>query len=390
MKTILLALSSLLLAACASVPRQSAGDSLLQDALFRPPAEPPDAGAALQISPAMQRFVNEDFRRGNGARDAMGWLTRVLSGDGPLALRYDASRTRNAAEAFDGRAGNCMSLVLMTGALARELGIQVRFQEVYIEDTWSRSGDLSLASGHINIALGSSAVTGSRLPGASPDAVVIDFLPSEELRGQRTRAIREETVLAMYMNNRAAELLAQARLDDAYAWARAAILQEPGFLNSYNTLGVIYLHHGNSVEAERSLRHVLQMEPEHTSAMSNLVRALADQGRTNEAQELAAQLAKVDPTPPFYFFDQGVAAMKRGDYASAKQLFTRETRRASYNHEFHFWLALAELGLGHPESARKQLRQALENSTTPQDQALYTAKLDWLKQVREQKGRAPG
>ncbi|MDP3857488.1 MAG: tetratricopeptide repeat protein [Stagnimonas sp.] len=380
----ILTLVSLLLAACASQPRLGVNAALLQDALFAPPAEPIDISQALALSPAMQELLDHDFQLRHGGRDPQGWLLRAMAQDGPLALHYDSSLTRNAAQAFDSHSGNCLSLTLMTGAFAKRLGLPVRYQSVYIADSWSRSGDLNLASGHVNLALGSYPLTGTRIQGDTPGAVVIDFLPAEELRGQRTRAIREETVLAMYLNNRAAEQLALAQLDQAYAFVRAAIHQDPSFLNSYNTLGVIYLRHGRLPEAERSLRYALSLEPENTSAMSNLVQVLTDQGKTAEAQQLAAQLAAIDPNPPFYFFDQGLAAMKQGDYAAAKQLFKRELRRAAYYHEFHFWLALADLGLGDPDRARKHLGIALENSATPQDHAFYAAKLDWLKQRRVQ------
>jgi hypothetical protein len=44
----------------------------------------------------------------------------------------------------------------------------------------------------------------------------------------------------MYLNNRAAERYTLGLIDDAYWWARAAIIQDPRFLSSYNTLGIIY------------------------------------------------------------------------------------------------------------------------------------------------------
>ena len=62
--------------------------------------------------------------------------------------------TRNAAQAFDARAGNCLSLVVMTAALAKELGLQVEYNSAYTEETWSRNGALLLRSGHINITIG--------------------------------------------------------------------------------------------------------------------------------------------------------------------------------------------------------------------------------------------
>lgn len=378
------ALLVLLLSACASQPRLGVNEALLDDRLFAAPQPPIQAAQALELSPAMQKFLDDEYRGGLQSRDPQAWLIQAFGREDQLALRYDSTITRNAAEAFETRSGNCLSLALMTGAIARAIGLPVRYQSVFMPENWSRSGGIGFASGHVNVALGSQPALGSRIPDGSDPPVTIDFLPPEELRGQRTRALREETVLAMYLNNRAAEWMAQAKLDEAYAWAKAAIHQDPSFISSYNTLGVIYLRNGNLREAERSLRYVLKLEPENTVAMSNLVQTLAQLGETRASQTLAARLATIDPHPPFHFFDQGVAAMRRGDYAEAKQLFAREVRRAAYHHEFHFWLALANLGLGDPERARKHLGIALENSTSPREHALYAGKLDWLNQRRIQ------
>jgi tetratricopeptide (TPR) repeat protein len=129
------------------------------------------------------------------------------------------------------------------------------------------------------------------------------------------------------------------------------------------------------------LRFVLDREPGNTQAMSNLVIALAAQGRIEESQRLAATLKALDPEPPFSHFNRGVAAMRAGDLAAAKAAFAREIARAPDYHEFHFWLALAHLGLGENEDARSQLALALRNSTTRRDTDLYAAKLDRLKQM---------
>jgi hypothetical protein len=58
----------------------------------------------------------------------------------------------------------------------------------------------------------------------------------------------------MFMNNRAAEELAQGRVHEAYWWLRGAHAQDPGFANLYNTLGVVYRHHGALAEAEQALQ----------------------------------------------------------------------------------------------------------------------------------------
>src|SRR6185503_17540088 len=109
----------------------------------------------------------------------------------------------------------------------------------------------------------------------------IDFLPSAELRGQRSEQVEENTLVAMYMNNKAAEALAANRLDDAYWWARAAVQQDRQLLIAYNTLGVIYRRHGELDDAERVLRFALALEPRSTNVLGNLAQLINDRGRAD-------------------------------------------------------------------------------------------------------------
>lgn len=376
----------LLLSACASVGPPKTGAELLQDRLFQPPAQPLDPREALALNEPVRAWIDADFRQQRDSRDPMGWLLAALKRKDQLGLRYDSDHTRTVAEAYADRAGNCLSLALLTGAVAREIGLSVHYQSVFVPDTWSRSGDLNVASSHVNVSISPRERPASRLPGPSllpaSTPVIIDFLPPEELLGQRSREIAEATMLAMYFNNRAAERLAEGDYDGAYAAVSAAIRQDPTFLSTYNTLGVLYLRQGHAREAERTLRYALAQEPENTAAMANLVRVLQQRGAADEAARLQRQLAELEPYPPYHFFDLGVAAMQRADYREAAKLFRRELRRAAYQHEFHFWLALAELGLGEPEQAKRQMGLALEHSTTQRERTLYAAKLDWLqKQV---------
>ncbi len=190
----------------------------------------------------------------------------------------------------------------------------------------------------------------------------------------------------MYMNNRAAELLVQDKLDDAYWWARKAILSDPEFLNSYNTLGVIYQHHGDPAAAEQVLRHAHNVDATNTIFLFNLAQTLQDLNRPAEAEALRAQLARLEPYPPFYFFNQGQLAMQQGDFVKARNLFLRELDRSPDYHEFHFWLAVASFKLGDLKDADRHMKLALENSTTRGDHDLYAAKLDRIKAYEARPG----
>lgn len=374
----LLLLFFVLLSGCATPqPVTPSPEFLFRDELFAAPSEQVGAESIFALSEPMRQYLRVEIANQLRNRTPQVGLIEALYKKGQLKLEYDAAVTRNAAEAFEARAGNCLSLVIMTAALARELGLQVRYQSAYLEETWSRSGNLLLRSGHVNVTLDRRLKDSGRY--LLPNALTIDFLPPEEIRGLRTIDIGEPTVIAMFMNNRAVEALVQGRIDDAYAWARESIRHSPEFMSSHNSLGIIYLRKGALQPAEQVFSYVLEREPENTRAMANLAEAFARQGKVAEAGALRQRLAQLEPEPPFHYFNLGLAAMKRNDYRSARELFAKEVARADYYAEFHYWLGLANFKLGDVDQASKHLALAREYSTTRGDRDLYSAKLAWLK-----------
>ncbi|MCX7171965.1 MAG: tetratricopeptide repeat protein [Proteobacteria bacterium] len=372
---------SLLVAACAAPPVAQQPDYLFHDDLFQAPTEPISAREVFALSAEMKDYLNTVIARQLRAKGPHQGLIDALYSKQQLRLEYDASMTRNAAQAFAARTGNCLSLVIMTAAFAKEMELPVQYQNVFVEETWSRSGGLYFSSEHVNLSLGSRH-TDTRSLRDENYLMTIDFLPQQEIRGQRARVIGEDIIIAMYMNNRAAETLANGQTNQAYWWAREAIRQAPRFLSAYNTLGVIYRRHSNLPEAEQILRQVLEREPDNTDVMSNLALVLHDLWRVEEAQLLARKLAQIQPHPPFHFFNLGLTAMHDGDFRTAKELFLKEVKRAAYYHEFHYWLASAYFSLGETRLASEHLHIAMENSATRTDHDLYAAKLDRIRSAQ--------
>ncbi len=364
---------AVIVSACATAPDPLPAGALLHDHLFAPAAAHIDPQDVFALSPAMKQYARVEMTDRINARGRRQALIDALYDRAQLKLEYDSALTRNAAEAFAARSGNCLSLVIMTAAFAKELGLPVRYQTVYTDETWSRQGDLYFNVGHIDLSLGASAVDPGRV--YAPDLITIDFVPGTDLAHAQTHVVTEQTIVAMYMNNRAAESLASGKLDDAYAWARESLTQDPRFLIAYNTLGAVYWKHGNPAQAAAAFEYVLEREPANTTAMANLVPVLAALGRVAQSKALAQKLAAIEPDPPFAYFKRGVAALRAGDYETAKRMFAKEIDRAAYYHEFHYGLALAEVGLGEIDDARKHLAIAIETSTTRSDHDIYAAKL---------------
>lgn len=390
---LLAALLTVLATACSTLPLPqplpSALPALLHDEHYPAAAAPADRDAVFDFSPAMRAYANAELSAAARLRDPRQALLDALYRQDKLRLRYDAGPTRNAAQAFEARAGNCLSLVIMTAAFARHLGVPVSYQSVQVDDTYSRSGGLVLISHHVNLVLGR-RLTHSMYAGGQNDDMTVDFLPSDQLRGQRTQPLDEGTVLAMYFNNRAAEALADAQAaqtnsgsnnnSSAYAWTREALRQDPGYLPAINTLAVVYMRDGHLAEAEAALQHVLARTPQSTSTLSNLALLLERRGQVPEAQDVRQRLARLQPESPFLLFEQGQQALARGEYAQAREFFLRELRRQPDQPDVLFGAAQAEWRLGDTQRAAGHLQQALANSHSPRTRDLYAGKLAWLRE----------
>ena len=375
-----IAILGLLAVGCAPLPRlERAPSGILHDELFAAPSRPVDAKQVFALSDPMRTFVRESLatQEFKGTRQA---LIDAVS-QGQLRLEYDSIVTRNAAEAFDARAGNCLSLVIMTAAFAKALSIEVHYNSAVFGDQWSRDSNVYFLNGHVNITLGKRPAD-RRVLYDNAESMTLDFLPGSEIRGLRTAEVGEDTVVAMFMNNRAAEALVRGKLDDAYWLAREGIRQDPQYWAAYNTLGVIYLRHGSPELAEPVFRRVLQSDPSNTRALANLALTLGRLGREADAAAVDEQLARLEGEAPFHDFNAGLAAMEAGDFKAARNLFRREVRRAPEYHEFHFWLGLSELRLGNIGDARSEFSLALEASTTARDHDLYASKLARLSSYR--------
>jgi Flp pilus assembly protein TadD len=384
MRRLAVALLGLCLAACAGTPLRAPGAptaQLLHDRLFATPDEPVRADAVFALSDEMRRYLREEIAEAAQTKGARRALVDALFRTGDLRLEYDAAITRNAAEAFAARSGNCLSLVIMTAAFARALDLPVEFGNVPVDESWARAGDLYLRVGHVNVTIGHRPGLDRNAPRPmaartrDAGATTIDFLPPADAQSLRTRPIDESVVLSMYLNNRAVEALAAGRVDAAYWWAREAIVRAPALLLAYNTLGAVYARHGDDAEAERVFRYVLDVEPDNASALANLVPVLVALGRHDDARRVAAERDRVDRNPPFVHFHRGLAALQSGDARTARDEFAREVARDPGYHEFHFWLGIAHLRAGEPDLARRHLALALEHSTTRRDRDIYAAKL---------------
>ena len=274
----------------------------------------------LKVSDAMRRYLAVDIADQIRIKGAQAGLVDALYQRAQLKLEYDAAQTKTAAEAFDGRSGNCLSLVLMTAALAQGAGSsRCAYQSAYMDEAWSRSGNLLFASGHVNITLGRRLLDASTLARPHPAGRSTSCRPRRSARLRTRDDRRERRCVAMYANNRAAEALARRQARRRLRLGRRGAAQGPGVHRRVQ-------HARRRLPAARRPRRMpsgcssasSQREPKNTRALANLAETYARQGAAGRRRGGAHRAwRRSRRCPPFHFFDLGL------DGAAARRLAHR-------------------------------------------------------------------
>ncbi|WP_020649943.1 tetratricopeptide repeat protein [Solimonas variicoloris] len=374
----LAAIGLALLAGCATFAPPAASDALFADERY---GEPPAALQQLDLfalSPAMDAYLQDHIRKRAVILGHSRALFTSLTED--LRIDYDAAVTRTAGETFAAGAGNCLSLVILASAFAKRLDIPLRYQLVHGEGAWTRSGDLVFLNGHVNIVLDPHRRYGLTT-GISEPGLVIDFAPARGVLSHDTEEVPERLIVAMFMNNRAAETLVAGDARQAYWWARASI-RTAAFASAYNTLGVVYRRSGDFDRAEAALQRGLALAPRDAQLMNNLAGLYEQTRRLADAARLRARLARLAAYQPFQFLDAGYRAMAAGDVNGAMALYRRELEHIPYSAEVHYAIAVASARLGDARDAEQHLGEAMRLSTNLRDRDIYAGKLQRLQALQ--------
>jgi tetratricopeptide (TPR) repeat protein len=270
---------SVSLAACASIDGPAAaarelpallhgGTAItLADAAATDPA--PDL---LALTPEMRQFVARYAPRGGGARQRMLSLHEAVKGQGSLGLAYDPFADGTAASVFRTGAANCLSFAHLFVALAREAGLDARYQWLEVRPQWTRLGERVAVRLHVNVMV--------RMPSGEQFMVDIDPLQSRDIAA--SRLLEDEDAAALDHNNIAMEALARGDFEAAWIRLARALQLSPGLPLLWVNLGVVYRHAAQLAEAEWALLQALAIDRGDRSAMNNLVVLYEQIGRDDD------------------------------------------------------------------------------------------------------------
>ena len=265
-----------------------------------------------------------------------------------LGMEYSADATLTVEQAYRTRKANCLTFTLLTVALARESGLHAYGQKFDDIVAWRVDDDLVYRSNHVNAGI---TMGRSRFSVDVARALVKARDPPEPISDRR--------LLALYYNNRAAELLDAASPTVAAPYMAMALQLAPRDAGAWVNAGVLHLRQGNARAAERDYLKALAFDPNNAGALVNLVTLYANNGDEARRASYARRIEKIQAKDPYFQFLQAEEDGQRGDYAGAVQHYRAAIRLYAGDPRFYLGLAHAYEQLGETRDARRAMHRAV-------------------------------
>ncbi|MEL7448908.1 MAG: tetratricopeptide repeat protein [Pseudomonadota bacterium] len=289
-------------------------------------------------------------------------------------------RTSTASEALDSASGNCLSLAILTTALAKLANVEIDYQLIDSDPVFQASGGVIRRSRHVRSLLydADSEVdqNATSFMFVRRARIAVDYFPSKTDRFIAN--IDEAEYFALYYQNIAADALEDGDLNRAYWLSMESLKFSELSPESLNMLAIVFDRAGHPGKSEEIYKYGIEHATRQVSLLRNYGKFLKRNGRLSEAEQVNKRLAALDDPNPFDWIFAGQEAYGNGNYHRAIRWFEKSAELAPYLHESHFGLARAHFRLGNMTQAEKALEQAIANAGQSSTRQLYEAKLHAL------------
>ena len=375
-----LALLCLILPACSIAPRLVGDDSLLDtkaDAILEGKfllgqavvlADLP-AVDMLKLTPGMRHFLDTYVRPSRGRSKKVQNLLAAIINPGVLGLQYGETHTRTAAQAFQSLGANCLSFSNLYIALAREVGLKAKYQEVMLPPEEDLQGLSLILRRHVNVI-----VDGSR-----GRRHVIDFNPfQQDANSVDAKGLTDEQAFAQYYNNIAMEHMAAGHYKEAYLYLRKAMELERNGAYLWSNMGVLLSRIKQFNYAEAAMLIAVQLKPSERAALTNLATFYDARGDDVKKIFYLAQIEKYRLRNPYYLLIEAKQAYAVGNYERARAVLERAVAIKKSESLFHELLSRTLNELGYQQGAIAAMQQAVDLADTVSQKIRYSTQLSEL------------
>ena len=289
------------------------------------------------------------------------------------------SDTLTASQALSNQLGNCLSLAIVTHALAELAGVTVKYELVKTPAIFQKEGDVVLASQHVQSLLLDPGP--GEFNGREPlwrSYIRVDYYPTGDTNP--LRRVPTDEFYAMFYRNRAAEAIGAGRLSKAYAYLVEVLSRNKTDGQAINSMAVLHERVGEMKSAQALYQFGLAHGEKSAEfdLLYNYHILLKTTGQTDELANVENRLERYKDKNPFRWVSKGDQALKDKNYRGAIRYFQKAIKLASYLHEPYAGIAKAQAALGHAKAAKRALRKAIEKSRKAETKNLYQLKYESL------------
>lgn len=286
-------------------------------------------------------------------------------------------QTLSASEAIRLKEGNCISLVLVTAALAKLVDIDIVFQHDTESQMYNKKNGMLFNSGHVRSYLYARKEKRKKqqLVLFRP-RVKVDYLV--EFGGYGGEYISEFELLSLYYLNLAADAMAVQQNRRAFALAARAYELSPDMPQAYNALALLYQRKGDMGAAGLVFSYADKWLEPNLALLMNYESLLSQSGNPSVLNTVQEKIRQLDNPDPYIWLSRGDTLAQQGHYARAIKAYHKALYLAPYLHEAHLGLAKVYYLGGRIHKAREQIALAIEWNHDKKSRPLYQAKLAHL------------
>ncbi|MBD3586321.1 hypothetical protein HHX48_11285 [Salinimonas sp. HHU 13199] len=307
------------------------------------------------------------------------YLEKTLHG-----FTYNGS-THNATEAAILDNGNCLSLAVITAALASVADIDLKFQKMNSPPVYKKQGDIMMLSSHVRTKAYNTVNKEGRDDGSFPKvlvpaSVIIDYFPSYgNVKGEY---VSQDAVSAMFYRNKVAVALVDNHVSKAFWLADKALKLAPNDPENVSAMAVVLRRLDKQDEAEQLYQQAIAHDITDITLLSNYLSLLSRQGREQEAAEVGELLLHQNDENPYSWITLASEHIDRRELKKAQYFLDKAKQLAPYLDDVYREQARCFFLQEKLDEAHQALTKAHQLAWDDRSRALYMAKQTALESLR--------
>lgn len=276
-------------------------------------------------------------------------LLDLMRRNGYVANTYEPYLNLTAREAFAVKRGNCLSYTSLFVALAREAGLDAKFQVVAVPPDYDSVDGRLVLNKHVNVRI-------ENVPGRG--AVTVEFSQEYASGIYNRRVVTDDYATALHYNNLAFMHARNGDPRSEFAYLRKAIDATPDNPDYWANLGVFYGRQQQYDHAVAAHRRALAFDAYHAAAIRGLANAYTALGRDDVARLYRKRIARSKARDAYAYFALAQRALESRHVAYSLELLANAVRLFDADYRFYELQGRAYGELGDEAAAEASFKRA--------------------------------